>query len=447
MPLTALFAATIGLFQYDIKKVLAYSTVSQLGFMFIGVGVGAYWAGAFHLLTHACFKSVLVPLLRLGDSRHAQADARARARDASRRSRRHRRPRRARRSHGHNEHKPFAVADPRVQADPIDPQDMRNMGGLGTLMPVTRWSYLVACWAIAGFPWRRDFPPRDEISVEGVRQSVSTKVSGQLIWAVGPHRRCLHFVLHVPLLLHDVLLSRADRRTQSARARGAEVDHRRAWSCRTGGLSRWRSGRCSAGFPSLFTGKELLLAQWLSEPVTSLSNKYLSGGRAFYENHTVEMIFMAHLHRRCHAGMVFRATVLPHRRRVGIATRLPPWRDELLEHSLAHSSTSTASTKFYSRGIVVRGFQLTARAMSFLVRRTRVIDLIVNMTGTPARRAAWIGGAIDKYLVDGAVNGVAFLFLDGGRQVAPRANRTNQQLRSGAVVVGVVLLVVITSLV
>ena len=47
--LTALFAATIGFFQYDIKKVLAYSTVSQLGFMFIGVGVGAYWAGVFHL--------------------------------------------------------------------------------------------------------------------------------------------------------------------------------------------------------------------------------------------------------------------------------------------------------------------------------------------------------------------------------------------------------------
>src|SRR5207302_4252750 len=51
--LTALFAASIGFFQYDIKKVLAYSTVSQLGFMFIGVGVGAYWAGIYHLMTHA----------------------------------------------------------------------------------------------------------------------------------------------------------------------------------------------------------------------------------------------------------------------------------------------------------------------------------------------------------------------------------------------------------
>src|SRR6185295_14372551 len=56
---TAAFAATIGFVQYDIKKVLAYSTVSQLGFMFIGVGVGAYWAGAYHLLTHAFFKACL----------------------------------------------------------------------------------------------------------------------------------------------------------------------------------------------------------------------------------------------------------------------------------------------------------------------------------------------------------------------------------------------------
>src|SRR5205814_2563259 len=57
--LTALFAATIGIRQWDIKKVLAYSTVSQLGFMFIGVGVGAYTAGVFHLITHAFFKACL----------------------------------------------------------------------------------------------------------------------------------------------------------------------------------------------------------------------------------------------------------------------------------------------------------------------------------------------------------------------------------------------------
>ena len=71
---TALFAASIGFFQYDIKKVLAYSTVSQLGFMFIGVGVGAYWAGVYHLLTHAFFKATPLPRVRL---RHPRLPPRA----------------------------------------------------------------------------------------------------------------------------------------------------------------------------------------------------------------------------------------------------------------------------------------------------------------------------------------------------------------------------------
>ena len=57
--ITALFAATIGLVQTDIKRVLAYSTISQLGYMFVGVGVGAYAAGIFHLVTHAFFKALL----------------------------------------------------------------------------------------------------------------------------------------------------------------------------------------------------------------------------------------------------------------------------------------------------------------------------------------------------------------------------------------------------
>jgi NADH-quinone oxidoreductase subunit L len=113
--LTAMFAATIGFFQYDIKKVLAYSTVSQLGFMFIGVGVGAYWAGAYHLLTHAFFKATLF----LGSGSVILGC--------------------------HHE------------------QDMRKMGGLKKYMPITRWTYLAACWAIAGFPWMNGFYSKDEI--------------------------------------------------------------------------------------------------------------------------------------------------------------------------------------------------------------------------------------------------------------------------------------------
>jgi NADH-quinone oxidoreductase subunit L len=113
--LTAIFSASIGFFQYDIKKVLAYSTVSQLGFMFIGVGVGAYWAGAYHLLTHAFFKACLF----LGSGSVILGC--------------------------HHE------------------QDMRKMGGLAKHMPITRWTYLAACVAIAGFPVMNGFYSKDEI--------------------------------------------------------------------------------------------------------------------------------------------------------------------------------------------------------------------------------------------------------------------------------------------
>lgn len=112
---TALFAATIGLAQNDIKKVLAYSTVSQLGYMFIGLGVGAYTAGVFHLLTHAFFKACL--FLGAGSVIHAM----------------------------HHE------------------QDMRNMGGLRRHMPVTFWTFLVATIAIAGMPPLAGFFSKDEI--------------------------------------------------------------------------------------------------------------------------------------------------------------------------------------------------------------------------------------------------------------------------------------------
>ncbi len=108
--LTALFAATIGLKQWDIKKVLAYSTVSQLGYMFVGVGVGAYAAGIFHLVTHAFFKA----LLFLGSGSVIFAMHRA--------------------YHHTGSHE--------------DAQDMRNMGGLRRYMPVTFVLMWIATLAI-----------------------------------------------------------------------------------------------------------------------------------------------------------------------------------------------------------------------------------------------------------------------------------------------------------
>ncbi len=119
---TALFAASIALFQTDLKKVLAYSTVSQLGFMFMGVGVGAFTAGFFHVFTHAFFKACL--FLGAGSVIHAM--------------------------HG------------RIH-DTEKSQDMRNMGGLASHLPITRWTFLISCLAIAGVPPLSGFWSKDEI--------------------------------------------------------------------------------------------------------------------------------------------------------------------------------------------------------------------------------------------------------------------------------------------
>jgi NADH-quinone oxidoreductase subunit L len=123
--LTAIFAASIGLKQWDIKKVLAYSTVSQLGYMFIGVGSGAYVTGLFHLVTHAFFKA----LLFLGSGSVIFSMHRA---------------------YHHT-------------GNQDDAQDMRNMGGLKQYMPVTFWLMWIATLAIAGIPPFSGFFSKDEI--------------------------------------------------------------------------------------------------------------------------------------------------------------------------------------------------------------------------------------------------------------------------------------------
>ena len=126
---TALFAATIAVAQKDIKRVLAYSTISQLGFMIAALGIGAYVAAAFHLFTHAFFKALL--FLGSGSVIHGV-------------------------EHGvlhTNEH--------------IDPQDMFNMGGLRKKMPLTFWTFVIGGLALAGFPiLTAGFWSKDEILAE-----------------------------------------------------------------------------------------------------------------------------------------------------------------------------------------------------------------------------------------------------------------------------------------
>ncbi len=131
---TAIFAACIAMVQHDIKRVLAYSTVSQLGYMFLACGVGAYAAGIFHLLTHAFFKALL--FLSAGSVIHALSGE----------------------------------------------QDMRKMGGLRKRIPITFWTMTMGVFAISGIPTWAGFFSKDEILYQAF---VSGNPIGKLLWLVG----------------------------------------------------------------------------------------------------------------------------------------------------------------------------------------------------------------------------------------------------------------------
>jgi NADH-quinone oxidoreductase subunit L len=130
---TAILAATIALVQNDIKRVLAYSTVSQLGYMFLALGVGAYWVAIFHLFTHAFFKALL--FLDSGSVIHAMSGE----------------------------------------------QDMRRMGALKDKIPITYWTMFIGSVAIAGIPGLAGFFSKDEI----LWQAYSSPQGSQVLWFVG----------------------------------------------------------------------------------------------------------------------------------------------------------------------------------------------------------------------------------------------------------------------
>lgn len=130
---TSLFAATIALVQNDIKRIVAYSTVSQLGYMFLACGVGAYGAGVFHLFTHAYFKALL--FLGAGSVMHAMSGE----------------------------------------------LDIQKMGGLKKYMPVTYWTFLIASLSIAGIPGLAGFFSKDEI----LWLAYNGGTIGRITWAMG----------------------------------------------------------------------------------------------------------------------------------------------------------------------------------------------------------------------------------------------------------------------
>lgn len=172
--LTALFAATVALTQTDIKKVLAYSTVSQLGYMFLAVGAGAYVAAVFHLFTHAFFKALL--FLGSGSVMHAMEHGHhhvtAHSHDETAEADAHDDA-----EHGNDMHEGHGKAH-------FDVQDMRNMGGLWSRAPQTAWTFLLGGLALAGFPFTSGFFSKDEI-LTLTQHAATENPTFTILWVIG----------------------------------------------------------------------------------------------------------------------------------------------------------------------------------------------------------------------------------------------------------------------
>jgi NADH-quinone oxidoreductase subunit L len=365
--LTAAFAASIGFFQYDIKKVLAYSTVSQLGFMFIGVGVGAYWAGVFHLMTHAFFKACL-----------------------------------------------FLASGSVILACHHE-QDMRKMGGLKDYTPITRWTYLAACWAIAGFPWASGFYSKDEILWKAwTAEGLAAPWLGHAIYLLGALAALgTSFYMFRSYYMtftgeyRGGVPHQHDAGHGDAHAHGG-VPHESPNSM-TYVLAVLAFGAVVAGFvfgwPAAWAGgHEPILERWLAPSLPAAEHvKFAEPG------HQTEYLFQFFGLAIAAAGWVAaRALYLDNR------STVPARLKELFPRAWAFAFNKYKVDEAY-QFVVVRGSLLLSRILYWIDQN--VIDGLVNFMGTLGRAVAYLDAAIDTHLVDGAVNGLASLTWNSGKQM------------------------------
>jgi NADH-quinone oxidoreductase subunit L len=358
---TALFAATIGFFQYDIKKVLAYSTVSQLGFMFIGVGVGAYWAGVFHLMTHAFFKACL--FLGSGSVIHGM--------------------------HA-------------VEHDEVAVQDMRNMGGLRRVMPTTALTYRIACFAItaAPIPFFAGFWSKDEILWKAFTTENTANVPGVLIYLMGLTAALgtSFYMWRSYYLTFEGPHARKEIAKKVHESPGAII-YVLAFLAFLSTVSGFVFGVSK----HLIGGHgEPLLEDWLHPVLAHAETKFTS------QSLGLELAMMA-----ISVGGAIGAWALA-RSRYG-AGRSPNWAAE--ERTLP--GFALMQNKYYVDEIyaatVVRGFMGLRLVLAEMDRW--IVDGLVNGLGVLVRGASWIGGAIDQYIVDGLVNFVAEGTLTAGNKL------------------------------
>ncbi len=350
---TALFAATVALKQWDIKKVLAYSTVSQLGYMFMGVGVGAYAAGMFHLTTHAFFKALL--FLGSGSVIHALHHA----------------------YHHSNRHE--------------DAQDMRNMGGLRRWMPWTAALMWVATLAIAGVPGLSGFFSKDEILAATFARGHEASAF-YVLWAVGVVTALLTAFYMTRLMIYTF---HGPNRTGTEEERHL---HEAPWVM-TGPLVALAIGSIVAGvinLPEILPGSGWL-HHWM-EPVTELGARYLPE---------------AHLSHGTEWALVGLATVVV---ALGIAgawqllkpERLKPAREAPAESGIQKVLVNKWYVDEIYDTLIVRPIMWFSENVLWKVVDKGIIDgFAANGSATFARAMGWIGSRLQT----GYVGTYMFLFV------------------------------------
>ncbi len=365
--LTAIFAATIGFFQYDIKKVLAYSTVSQLGFMFIGVGVGAYWAGIFHLVTHAFFKACL--FLASGSVIHGM--------------------------HA-------------VEHDSDEAQDMRNMGGLARKMPLTAKTYFISCLAItaAPIPLFAGFWSKDEILWKAFNSHHLGAIPGPLIYVIGLIA-ALGTSFYMWRSYYLTFVGKHAKKAIKKKVHESPIPMTYvlvvlAFLATVSGVVLGISSHFTGGIGEGVLPKHATFESWL-HPSTAHHEAHI--GDAGYGWMLGLMVLSV-------AGAIIAWSLA--RKRYG-AGRAKDW--EAQERKLP--GFRVFHHKYWVDEIyqatIIRAFMSVRLVLSEMDRW--IVDGLVNAVGALTRGAAWISGAIDHYFVDGAVNFVAYGTLAVGQKL------------------------------
>jgi NADH-quinone oxidoreductase subunit L len=365
---TALVAATIGLAQNDIKKVLAYSTVSQLGYMFLAMGVGAYAAGIFHLVTHAFFKACL--FLGSGSVIHGMGGE----------------------------------------------QDMTKMGGLRRYMPRTFWTFLISTLAIAGAPFTAGFFSKDGILAEAYARG------GFGLWlagALGAGLTAFYMFRQVFLVFFGEC--RADAETRHHLHESPAV--------MTVPLIILAAGALIVGWLGLppFMGTSLF-QQW-NEPVFGHPHHVLSHG-------TEIVLTLASV------GIATAGATLAYL--VYYTGRVRP---ETFSELAGGVPYRAVYNKYWVdeiyQAVFVRGTLLVAQLGAAIDRY--LIDGIVDGSAKLTTAWSWVTGLFDLRFIDGAVNAVSDSFLDWGARVRKvQTGSINAYLY--AIVAGVVGIMVVRML-